>query len=227
MTRSVATRDRRRDGIGKIDAFTAWNTLAFDAGSESAKAVAGTSHSWSHTCSGVNRCLYVGLSFNGGSGYPTNVSVTYNGVAMTKLYGTSGSTFLYLFRLVNPASGVNTISVTWTTNCVLIGGGASFAHVNQVTPDDVVASASGSSTTPSVNVNSAVGDIVVCALRSGQNAEVAEGAGQTEAWDLATAGGGAPVDGAGSYKSGAAVVTMSYTTTNTSWEIAGVSINPD
>lgn len=68
------------------------------------------SMSWSHTCSGANRILFVGLVISAAS--PTVSSMTYGGVAMTQIGSkqeiNSNSAFLYY--LLNPASGANTVS---------------------------------------------------------------------------------------------------------------------
>lgn len=68
---------------------------------------------WSHTCAGSNRALLVQVY--GGSGM-TVTGVTYNGVAMT-LLGNITSLIgqpVYLYGLLNPASGANSVSVSFT-----------------------------------------------------------------------------------------------------------------
>lgn len=77
--------------------------IAFDAASNG-------STSWSHTCSGADRYLFVYTTTNSAGGVS---GVTYNGVAMTKLASRSGD-FMNLWGLASPSSGTNTISITGT-----------------------------------------------------------------------------------------------------------------
>lgn len=73
--------------------------------------VTASTNSWSHTCTGTNRILFVGTSGN----TSTCTGITYNGVAMTSIGTTStGSNNAALFYLINPASGSNTIQVTYS-----------------------------------------------------------------------------------------------------------------
>ncbi len=71
-------------------------------------------NSFTYTCTGSDRAL-VGDILQGGS--PNDITVTYNGVSMTKsryvTIPTSGDSF-GLFTLVNPASGGNTVSIGGT-----------------------------------------------------------------------------------------------------------------
>jgi len=94
-------------------------------------------------------------------------SVTYDGVAMT-LLGTiqdaNAYSEVYLFgRAVgNKAAGNYTVALTGSTGIdQLVFGVSAFSGVSQTTPTGVFASATGSSTAPSVNVVSVAGDVVV------------------------------------------------------------------
>lgn len=87
---------------------------------------------WSHITSGSNRVLYVGVSAD-----PTidNIlGVTYNSVSMILVNKTrrgGNSRYSYLFYLVNPASGANTVSVSMLSGAVDAAGSSSFSGVNQ------------------------------------------------------------------------------------------------
>lgn len=92
--------------------------IALDS-SSSSEASAATSLTYSHTCSGTNRILIVGIGSDDNPGDGDIVTgVTYNGVAMTQIVKriTDNATFTnryaYLYYLINPASGANNIVVS-------------------------------------------------------------------------------------------------------------------
>jgi hypothetical protein len=85
--------------------------LAYDTSTNSGAFANQGSLSWSHACSGSNRILVVGVS-----GAAADPSATYNGVSMTKLAShvqAAQGAWNALFYLINPASGSNTVSITW------------------------------------------------------------------------------------------------------------------
>jgi hypothetical protein len=91
--------------------------IAYDA-SSGGTALPDTSVTWSHTCTGSDLILVVGISQAGN--YEDKVTgVTYNGVAMTRL-ATDGYVFtsgaynraVYLYYLVGPATGAHNIVVS-------------------------------------------------------------------------------------------------------------------
>lgn len=91
-----------------IDATSAPNTTAWQAGL--------SAQSWSHTCSGSDRCLLVGVTIYH-SAARTVSGITYNGVALTKIAGITAALEgnqqdCELWYLANPTSGTNTITVT-------------------------------------------------------------------------------------------------------------------
>lgn len=88
--------------------------MTFDATAQGT-ALPATSISFSHVCTGKNLILIVAIVING-----TNTdlisSVTYNGVSMTQINkepdpGTNIITYLYY--LVAPATGSNTVAIAW------------------------------------------------------------------------------------------------------------------
>lgn len=87
--------------------------IAFDAKTQG---LANTSspQSYAHTCTGTDRILYVHIFLTGGA--QTISAMTYNGVSMTQVASrTSGTgSTIYLYRLVNPASGSNNVSITFS-----------------------------------------------------------------------------------------------------------------
>src|SRR6476619_6975756 len=97
--------------------------VAFDAvGPSSAGAgAAGVSGAgaltWSHTCTGSQLLLLVGVGVGGAISDGNTVAVTYNGVSMTdcgagKIHTNAGTLgFVQLFYLIAPATGANTVSI--------------------------------------------------------------------------------------------------------------------
>ncbi len=89
----------------------------------------GTSLTWSHTCSGTNRILWVGvmtLNTRSISG------ITYNGVAMTPLTRSGGPQPIQLWYLINPALGANNIIATLSGDAsFLYGAGTSYFNAVQ------------------------------------------------------------------------------------------------
>ena len=99
-----------------------------------------SSASWSHTCGTLtNGVLIVSINMHGGS-TPGVSAISYNGVAMTQI----GSTYnpvsyerLMHYRLVNPASGAHTISITFSgTTDEVYPYASSYSGVDQTTPID-------------------------------------------------------------------------------------------
>jgi hypothetical protein len=131
------------------------------------------------TCTGVTSFNYTGLTISGGlsnsaltvelefaASNITGLAMTWNGVALSQITTTNNASGgrIDLWGLVNPASGNQTLAVSWTTstNCTVVG--VSWSGVNQTGGTSTFANAttaSGSSTTSSVTVTSATGDAVI------------------------------------------------------------------
>ena len=192
-----------------------------------------TSLSWSHTVgSNDSRLLIVGVSV----GTTTNVSsVTYGGVSLTRLtYKDNGSqNRTELWYLKNPSSGAANIVVNMASSAMLTAGATSWYNVDQDTTFGTPVTASGSTTTPTVNVSSAVNDMVVDVVAGHVDmgsASLGVGSGQTQRWNYgqteSVMNGEA---GAGSNETGASTVSMSWSLSGgaaSSWSISAVSIKP-
>jgi hypothetical protein len=136
--------------------------IAFDAVSNSGGLTNTSSFSWSHTSTGSDLVLTVGVSTRENTSGSTNgkvTGVTYNSVAMTEgqtdLRDTASSNRIYtqLWYLAGPATGENTVSVTLTaTTDEAKAGAMSFTGVDQTTPKDASNGTNGSGTTPSIAV---------------------------------------------------------------------------
>lgn len=124
-----------------------------------------TSLTWSHTCTGTDRILFVAVSqFR--SGAPLTVTGTYDGVSMTELstqtYGAGGDQKLTVLYLVNPASGTNDIVLSVGSTSWMAAAAASFTGVDQTTPVGTPSTTTVSSATSvSQDISSETGDMVV------------------------------------------------------------------
>ena len=118
--------------------------IAYDASSGGHTATT-TNLTWSHTCTGTNRILFVG--------YRCSVSgavsgITYNGVAMTFIAqgGDNSSSYLGLWYLINPATGSNTVSIT-LSSAFISGISASYTGAKQSSQPDSSNTRTASGTT--------------------------------------------------------------------------------
>ena len=180
---------------------------------------------WSHTVpSGNNRILIVGLSLRDKS--RTVTSITYGGTALTKIGSSNVRMGVELWRLVAPTVGTANIVANWSGSSDMVGWSGSFTNVNQTSPTGSIYKNNGSSTTPSVTVVSAVGDLVIDTLSTkGDANSTSLGAGQTLICSGALGTGGSDGRGASSSEAGAASVTMSWTLgSSKDWEIAAVAL---
>lgn len=194
--------------------------VAFDARSEADAPASQTSLTWSHTCTGANRVLYVAITGIPGEVEVTEVTGTYNGVAMDMFFTdttTHASLRVRVLRLVAPATGANNIVLSWTTSGRFRCEAASFTGVDPADPDDPYEEVNGGAggTSSTVNVASAVGDMAMDVLAiTGTVTNLVAGAGQTEIHQATDDGGGAGYNSMGSsYEAGAAIVTMSWSWT--------------
>lgn len=106
--------------------------IAFDSKTEAA-ATTSTTLSTSHTCSGSDRALVVGVTGDVLAGANDINSVTYNGVAMSKIATVSvpANRFVNLWYLENPASGSNTLTATADTSHFIQWIALSYTGVRQ------------------------------------------------------------------------------------------------
>jgi hypothetical protein len=178
--------------------------IAFDASSNATTGF-GDNLTWSHTCTGADRALFVAVAV---AGSPTISGVTYNGIAMTAVE--TGDAEVRLFGLLNPATGSNNIVASFSGLDAAAAVAASYTGVDQTTGwNNVVASATGNGS-PSISVTSATGNLVVGASLyldlSGQSVQTV-GADQTSRGSVASGASYAIL----SDEAGAASTTHSYT----------------
>lgn len=130
--------------------------IAFDTATNGGFA-SGTSRTFSHTCSGSNRILFVHCGHNASSDIITGV--TYNGVSMTQIATVSPTANRreYLFYLIAPATGANNVVITASGSTSIFGNAASYTGVKQSDQPDNSTTAT-SSTTPSETTLTTVAD---------------------------------------------------------------------
>lgn len=118
--------------------------IAFDTATDGGITASGTSLTWSHTCTGSDLLLRVGVR---GTLEATDriTGVTYNGVAMTliaRVQNAFPDRWISLWELVGPASGANDVVVSSSPADVIIGQSASYTGADAHDADNT---ATGSS----------------------------------------------------------------------------------
>lgn len=111
--------------------------IAFDASAVATLVNPGTSSTWAHTCTGANGILFVGVF--GDLGAAGHISgATYNAVAMTQIASIQvpGDRWLYLFYLLNPASGANNVVVSAAASIAIQGMSSSYTGAKQTGQPD-------------------------------------------------------------------------------------------
>ncbi len=171
-------------------------------------------------------------------------SMTYDGVPLTFLYNNfsgSGTNDMYVGTnthyhavgyLVAPSLGTHDLVFTWGGTDVsrIAIGARSFTGVDPLAPFSNSAFAQGNSTAVSATVTSATGELAVDTVGTGQGllstrVITGHGAGQTQQYNLQDDNSANGVNAAGSYKSGAASVTMTWTIdTSVGWISVAISL---
>lgn len=188
---------------------------------------------FAHTCTGSNLLLIVVTMAEAFPPAASVTGVTYNSVAMTEMTGFGGlysdaglDVRLQGWFLVAPATGSNTVSVTYSA-----GSGsraaisASFTGVDQSTPLENGTNSTGTSTSPSINVTSSATGVVLAGFAVGQPT-ITEGGGQTNRNEQENVGFVAALGV--STEPGAGTVTLEYTFGSggdgDKWSFGGINI---
>jgi len=207
-------------------------TLAVNATSSGTAAVGATTLTISHTTSGSDRLMLVGVSIDPEGDY-ANLYVssrTYNSVAMTKIGSVRNDddATTEIWRLIAPDTGTHNVVITSAKVLVqpAAAGVMTFTGVNQTAPNGTFASQIGNDDYQiNVTVPSATGELVFGVITDEYNSVITD-SGQTERWNRHIADGSGDVNGAGSTKAGASSVLLKWTFSGTynHWATAGVSI---
>jgi hypothetical protein len=183
----------------------------------------------SHTTSGTDRMMLVGVSFDPNNDEVVS-SVTYNGTCLSFVGSAtySNDARVEIWQLVAPDTGAHDVVITFDKKLSYgaVAGIMTFTGVHQTTPLGSFAGASGSSAGPAtVDVSSATNELVFDTVSCETCASLTVGGGQTEYWNLSQAEYYAM--GAGSTEPGAPTVTMSWTLGSADyWAIGAVPIKP-
>ena len=106
-----------------------------------------TSLTFSHTTSGSDRALFVGVVSND-TVTDDVTGVTYGGVSMTRLIAitttNSGLRATYIYYLLNPASGANNVVISVSASTYIDGVAVSYTGVKQSGMPDASTSTDGS-----------------------------------------------------------------------------------
>lgn len=118
---------------------------------------------WSHTTTGSNTLLVVGLTWIGNTATMTSVTHAGNNpTGTTGQYASTGTIYnTQIWWWVNPTTGAQNIIATPSTSTNIFGGGATFTGVDQTTPVFPLDMTSGQ--------GSGFGNISIGARSSGQN----------------------------------------------------------
>ena len=190
--------------------------IAFDTTTNSGAYTNATSVSWSHTCTGSNLVLGVGSPYYEFTTSNNTCTATYNSVSMTNqadiIVGTTPTYRSVLFSLANPATGANTVALTFVGGAYGAAGACSFSGCNTTTPIDTTGTNTGASVTSinktitTANANSFIMD---CLKGANTNTSLAvSGTGQVMRWDVLgsntniNAGSTMPTTTAGNYTPG-------------------------
>ncbi len=157
-----------------------------------------TTKTWSHTCSGSDRIIFVQTLTDG-----NNVSgVTYGGVAMTRVYGQTTDFYSTIYALPNPATGANNVVVTCSVAQNIIPMSVSYTGAKNEVP---TISNTGSGSSPlSVSVTTTADNSWLLGyVRKTTSGTITAGAGTTlrasdTTYGLYTCDSGAPTTPAGS-----------------------------
>lgn len=204
--------------------------VAFDAASSLAFAnVSSAGISFTHTPVGAPTGVGVGVSTATGNTNTVHSTATYGGAACTsevdlEVAGPPPTDVrASIWGLANPASGAQTVAVTF-------GQDSNYGVVGAITvtggdTSDVFsgsASNSGTDTTATVDVVSASDELVMDTLALFSAATASVGASQTQRWNAKHASSN--TRGCGSTEAGAATVTMSWTVADQEvWAIVAAS----
>lgn len=125
-----------------------------------------------------------------------------------------------MFALAAPASGSQTIAVSWTGAAVSVCGAVSVTGADQTTPVNNGTFAFSTSGVPTVSITSNSGDLSIATL-SLESGSAATGSTQTEKWNIrqSFAIGGAGSIGTG----GAGPIVHAWDTTGSEWELSGAN----
>ena len=179
-----------------------------------------TSVSWTHTPVGTPTAVGMGTYYFGDALVTAaTYGLTSFGASVANSSDTTGD-LLRLYGLANPASGAQTVSITWQWAVYPVAGSVTVTSSDTTTcyRSGSPNSANGSGNALSVTISSATGDLIYAV--GGQDPCGTITPGNTSRWTQASGG----LDGMGETADGAASVAMTASTSGSNpWCIAGAS----
>lgn len=136
--------------------------------------------SFNHTASGTDRYVFVFVANEAGD----NVTgVTYGGATMTQLVkgrnGAAGTGFLYIYGLANPATGSQSVSVSFSSGTTW-GGAMSYTGAQQTDAADATGSnGGGSGTTVTTTVTTVADNAIAVGTGLMDNGNITASTGAT------------------------------------------------
>jgi hypothetical protein len=191
-----------------------------------------SSLTWAHTVgSGSNGILIVEVAIHEDKHNESVASVTYGGQALTRLeaLNSSNNVDAEMWYLLAPMAGTANVVVTLNGDATeVVANATDYFGVNQATPFGNHTSTAGTSAAPSATIASATGQLVIDNVAYYNDmSPLTRGAGQTQLWSNSTGGGGGDAFGIGSYKTGAASVTMSWSSSKSDfWAMNVAALRP-
>ena len=227
-------------------ALPALGQVAFDAASSGTASLTGAAPSltFTHTTSGTNTLLLVGVSLNISGNTGANVSgITYNGTPLTLVgaHNDAGNTRrVEIWSLVGPATGTGNSIVTsfflpgGTGTVGAVVGANTFTGVDQYQPLRTFVSADGGATStysqldiPSgineyaMDVLAVAGTVTITGYTTGHNVVP-----DTMEWNAKSGANATDVSGSSATHAGTTSVPMAETFAASTWSVAGISVKP-
>jgi hypothetical protein len=155
--------------------------IGYDAVS-TATETSSSSKTWSHTCTGSDRILFVGGWIRGNGN--NCMGITYNGVAMTQIQTNVVSSTVYydkgfLFYLINPATGANNVVATFNSANYNNGISVSYTGAKQSAQPDNSNTQTTTSTSTTDTITTVADNCWTVLLCSSSNASGTAGSGST------------------------------------------------
>jgi hypothetical protein len=185
----------------------------------------------SHTTSGANRLMLVGVSINNDTN-ETVFSVTYNNETLSYVNSVmqSDDARVEMWMLINPPIGTYDVIVTFNKDLKrhAIAGVITFTGVDQINPLGIFAGNNDTSNSASVTVESAPDELVLGVFACETCTSVTFSPPGVERWNLSAGKGGTLEIGAAvTYESTSSQVTVSASLgSKDHWALGAVSIRP-
>ena len=189
-----------------------------------------SSITWTHTVAdGANRILVVATAHRDNTKYVK--TVTYGGLPLSirmSAGGGSATSSAAIWYMVAPPVGTASVVVTMSTSADVAASATTFTGVDQTTPFTPGAASASISTTASVSLTSAVGQVVLAAVAANGDAKtLVESWSNNLLWTDGSGTGSSNVRGASATRSGGGTVTVGWTLgASKAWGIVATCLRP-